>query len=263
MKIDDLDWRQFYHLILYLPWIYHIIFGTLENLPLFFGPGPIDLIRDDPTITMTPTLPDITSTPTTASTAPTAKGALGEDIETMKAAAALSFLSESAHVAAFALEDEDESGPPPPPPPSPPSTRRRTSSYGVESRQLKLRLSDNIGTETEKPRSSRKVTPRSTRYSPPARTQPTATRRAATVFKRTPTSLDSRRTSRYKGVSKDRDKWRARVHVKGRCYWIGTYATEVQAAKAYNDAATDLFGVGAELNDLSEFEMVTDGPPGE
>lgn len=41
--------------------------------------------------------------------------------------------------------------------------------------------------------------------------------------------------SKYLGVSQNRDKWRARINVNGKQYHIGTFKTEEEAKKAYDD----------------------------
>lgn len=60
-------------------------------------------------------------------------------------------------------------------------------------------------------------------------------------------------TSKYKGVQyrKDSKKWRARITCteKGyRDFNIGTFCSEIEAAKAYNKKARELFGEFAFLN---------------
>lgn len=57
-------------------------------------------------------------------------------------------------------------------------------------------------------------------------------------------------TSIYKGVTKRGAKWGATVNFKGRRYYIGTFATEVEAAKAYNKHALRIIGPGAIFNQL-------------
>lgn len=57
-------------------------------------------------------------------------------------------------------------------------------------------------------------------------------------------------TSRYKGVSKARNKWKASIQVNKKTIYIGTFDTERAAAILYNDAAREHFGEYAVLNDV-------------
>lgn len=60
-------------------------------------------------------------------------------------------------------------------------------------------------------------------------------------------------TSCYKGVSqRENGHWRMRVYVNGKCYCDETYRTEIEAAVAYNMAATKAHGKYALLNDIPE-----------
>jgi hypothetical protein len=58
------------------------------------------------------------------------------------------------------------------------------------------------------------------------------------------------RSSQYKGVSIDKrtNKWRAIIYYKYRKINLGHYANEIDAAKAYDEAANELFGKFARLN---------------
>lgn len=51
-------------------------------------------------------------------------------------------------------------------------------------------------------------------------------------------------SSKYRGVSYIRSKkiWRARIEKNNKAFFLGDFATEAAAARAYNKAARDLFG---------------------
>lgn len=57
-------------------------------------------------------------------------------------------------------------------------------------------------------------------------------------------------TSRYKGVCWDagKRKWKAQVQIAGKRTHIGRYATEMEAARAYDAAARNEFGPFARAN---------------
>ena len=55
-------------------------------------------------------------------------------------------------------------------------------------------------------------------------------------------------TSKYRGVSYWRGTWRAQVIHRGRIYYLGTFNSEIEAAKAYDDLAIVLHGGQAQLN---------------
>ena len=55
------------------------------------------------------------------------------------------------------------------------------------------------------------------------------------------------KSSRFKGVCKYRTGWRAVIR-HGKPIWLGVYSTEVEAAKVYDAAATELFGEFALTN---------------
>ena len=59
-------------------------------------------------------------------------------------------------------------------------------------------------------------------------------------------------SSIYKGVAwdTDREKWRALIKVNRKSFFLGRYATQEDAARAYNAAALKYFGEFAQLNDL-------------
>jgi hypothetical protein len=58
--------------------------------------------------------------------------------------------------------------------------------------------------------------------------------------------------SRYKGVSWNcrRKKWIAQIKKQQKLHFIGYFDAENEAARAYNDAAMDLFGEFARLNEV-------------
>lgn len=61
--------------------------------------------------------------------------------------------------------------------------------------------------------------------------------------------------SRYRGVSKNSNSrlpYRAAFKYKGRTYYLGAYATELEAAEAYNKAAVCVIGDFALLNELPQ-----------
>jgi hypothetical protein len=57
-------------------------------------------------------------------------------------------------------------------------------------------------------------------------------------------------TSCYKGVSWDKrsGKWRAKIKWRGKAYYLGYFAAEIDAARAYDQKARELFGPYARLN---------------
>ena len=61
-------------------------------------------------------------------------------------------------------------------------------------------------------------------------------------------------TSKYKGVCWDkfRNKWRSTIKVEDKQRHLGRFETELEAAKAYDEAASKYFGEFARLN-LGEF----------
>ena len=60
------------------------------------------------------------------------------------------------------------------------------------------------------------------------------------------------RSSKYKGVywSKQRNKWKARIYINKKQKWLGYFESEIDAAKAYNEAALKYLGAFAKLNDV-------------
>ena len=64
--------------------------------------------------------------------------------------------------------------------------------------------------------------------------------------------IEQRKTtlSKYTGVDKVGRKWRARIRVDHKLYYVGLYWTEDEAAIAYNEAAKKAFGLRARLNEV-------------
>jgi len=61
--------------------------------------------------------------------------------------------------------------------------------------------------------------------------------------------------SPYRGVSRSSNPklpWRAALGYRGRRYYLGTYATELEAAEAYNRAALRIIGEHAVINEITE-----------
>ena len=61
-------------------------------------------------------------------------------------------------------------------------------------------------------------------------------------------------SSRYKGVTWDKQhrKWRAKIHIDWATRYLGLFDDEDDAALAYNNAATVLFGEFARLNEVKK-----------
>lgn len=62
------------------------------------------------------------------------------------------------------------------------------------------------------------------------------------------------KTSAFKGVSwhKKGNSWRAQIGLSNKRIHLGSFATELEAALAYNEAAKKYFGEFARLNQLAE-----------
>jgi hypothetical protein len=60
------------------------------------------------------------------------------------------------------------------------------------------------------------------------------------------------RSSKYKGVywSKQKNKWKVRIYVNRKQKWLGYFESELDAAKAYNEAALKYLGDFAKLNEV-------------
>jgi hypothetical protein len=55
-------------------------------------------------------------------------------------------------------------------------------------------------------------------------------------------------TSGYKGVSRDRRKWKAYIGLNNKKIHIGMFSSPKEAARAYDEKAKELFGKFAKLN---------------
>jgi hypothetical protein len=55
-------------------------------------------------------------------------------------------------------------------------------------------------------------------------------------------------TDKYKGVRVCRKKWQALIQLNGKQYYLGTYFTPEDAARAYDESAKQLYGEYANLN---------------
>jgi AP2 domain len=68
--------------------------------------------------------------------------------------------------------------------------------------------------------------------------------------------LRPNKTSQYRGVSRnsksEKEPFRAMITHKGKRYYLGSFATELEAAKAYNKAALAIIGSYAIINQLPE-----------
>ena len=56
--------------------------------------------------------------------------------------------------------------------------------------------------------------------------------------------------SRFKGVARNGTGWQAYIKKDQKKMHLGTYRSEIDAAKVYNDKAEELFGKFASLNDI-------------
>lgn len=57
-------------------------------------------------------------------------------------------------------------------------------------------------------------------------------------------------SSKYKGVCRKRGKWDAQIRASGKIIWLGSFATEDEAANAYDEAALKHFGEFAFTNKM-------------
>ena len=71
-------------------------------------------------------------------------------------------------------------------------------------------------------------------------------------FNRANSEKSMNKSSQYKGVlwRKDRNKWRVRITQDGIEHHVGYFKNEIEAARAYNAKALELFGEHALLNDV-------------
>lgn len=65
------------------------------------------------------------------------------------------------------------------------------------------------------------------------------------------------RNTKYKGIDLKQGKWRVQIHVDGKKIHGGYFLDEIEAAKAYDQKAFELFGKYAYLN----FPELYSGPP--
>ncbi|AFC22054.1 putative homing endonuclease [Cronobacter phage vB_CsaP_GAP52] len=63
-------------------------------------------------------------------------------------------------------------------------------------------------------------------------------------------SKRSNATSRFKGVCRKRNKWRAYIAVDSKQINLGVFVNEEDAARAYNQKAIELFGEFAKVNNV-------------
>jgi len=63
-------------------------------------------------------------------------------------------------------------------------------------------------------------------------------------------------SSDYKGVcwNTKQEKWRAQIQYQGEQFYIGTYHTEIEAARAYNEVAKKFYGDEARLNEIPSLD---------
>lgn len=58
--------------------------------------------------------------------------------------------------------------------------------------------------------------------------------------------------SKYRGVyfNKSHGKWRAQIQIEGKRTYLGSFASEIEAAKAFNDACLKFYNGKGELNNV-------------
>lgn len=66
-------------------------------------------------------------------------------------------------------------------------------------------------------------------------------------------SIRKNKTSKYRGVRlfKERGKWVSAIWVNGKLKHLGIFKSEIDAAVVYNNAAKELFGEFANLNNIA------------
>lgn len=71
--------------------------------------------------------------------------------------------------------------------------------------------------------------------------------------------MNKRNKSGYKGVSfsKGNNKWRSQIQVRDKFHHIGYFKDKIEAAKAYDEAATELYGEFAWLNFPNNIETLS------
>jgi hypothetical protein len=71
------------------------------------------------------------------------------------------------------------------------------------------------------------------------------------------TKIQKSNTSGYKGVTKDRTKWRAMIRISGKRVHLGMFDDKRDAAIAYNRAAIKYHGDFACINDIPPYTGVS------
>jgi hypothetical protein len=72
--------------------------------------------------------------------------------------------------------------------------------------------------------------------------------RVSTRSQNSANQLKTRGTSKYKGVHKLKDRWKAQIEVDGKKRYLGSFVREEEAARAYDAAAVEAFGEFALIN---------------
>lgn len=64
-------------------------------------------------------------------------------------------------------------------------------------------------------------------------------------------SFNQKTNKKYKGITqRNNGKWQSQIGYNGKVIHIGTFSTDIEAAKAYNTKAIELFGEYAKLNEV-------------